>query len=464
MWSSKRLFEGFFNYQDADASEVATTSTASEFGTVGSATATATASAPAPADPTTSMFETMDSDYGVAPAPAPADPATSMFETMDSDYGVAGSAAPAQAQAPAPGPAPGPAPVSEGFLTLLINLVSRIDDERMKLYNLNSEDPTVLAKINQLALLRDELMDYVDNLRRGLITVQEIPLSVENANAFLQHLNTHQPGQGQYPALFRTANTNASAAPAPATSLGSLGGFDFKSLEGTQDMFKYLQDIKWRFELNYDPSLSQKTDLLNRLESLEKRIMDYAKEGVVMPDAVKQVLSRELDLLTKIIQNTKQTESVEYQPRQNSQHTRMTPSPSYRSDERTYSNPSRSYNLFDGVPRDSPDIRIRPGFVLTDEQIRRRGSAAAFNTQVVGGPDYKKRSEDLCRQIRGANIGTPADFGCIENPAEVSANYSWKGNYSMVCNRLGDTWGSWYPAMFGCPATTPGDRYNGNLL
>jgi hypothetical protein len=101
---------------------------------------------------------------------------------------------------------------------------------------------------------------------------------------------------------------------------------------------------------------------------------------------------------------------------------------------------------------------------MTDEQIRRRGSAAAFNGQAVGGPDYQQRSTELCRQIRQAGIGEPADFGCIENPAEVSANYSWKGNYEMVCNRISDTWGRGYPAQFGCPTVTADDRYNGNLL
>jgi hypothetical protein len=118
--------------------------------------------------------------------------------------------------------------------------------------------------------------------------------------------------------------------------LGSLGDFDFGSLEDAQGMFSYLQDMKWRFELSYDPTLSQKTDLLNRLEALEKRIMDYAKEGVAMPDNVKQVISRQVDELTKVLQNSKQTEPVNtYQPRQNSQHTRMTPSTTYRSDDRT---------------------------------------------------------------------------------------------------------------------------------
>ena len=86
-----------------------------------------------------------------------------------------------------------------------------------------------------------------------------------------------------------------------------------------------------------------------------------------------------------------------------------------------------------------------------DSKIQHRGSAASFDDSVVGGLDYKTRALEMCRQIQAANLGDPANFGCIKNPNDVSASYSWKGNYETVCSRLGDTWGSWYPQMFGCP-------------
>ncbi len=107
------------------------------------------------------------------------------------------------------------------------------------------------------------------------------------------------------------------------------------------------------------------------------------------------------------------------------------------------------------------DALRRPGFVMTDESIRSRASASAFNDKLVGGPDWKQRSADLCRQIQSAQVGDPRNFGCIGNQNEVSPAYSWKGNYEMVCNRLGDTWGSWYPEMFGCSPYDPTSKYNG---
>ena len=501
MWSS-RIYEGFFNYQDAGLdSTFASVDTAS----MSSATGIASDMSPSASiqngpSSSTSVMESSTSTMnsfgssindmaGLGPSPsglAGLGPSPSGLAGLGpSTSGLAGLG-PSPSGLAGLGPSPsglaglGPSTTSTGVsVTYLQDLMYRIDQESIALSQL-PESPTTIAKVNQLSSMRDQINTYVQKLLTNppQLTIEEVPITKEAADSFLRSLGTPTATGSEYPSLFTSpsqAPTTAApgAAPGAATSLGALGSFDFGSMEQAQGMFQTLQDVKWRIELSYDPSLSQKTDLLNRLEALEKRIMAYAKEGVAMPDSVKQVLSRELDLLTTVIKNTKQSEtSTFYKPRQSSQHTRMTSSSSatsYRSaDGRTYSNPVQDseggYSLFDGVPRDSADVRIRPGFVLTDEQIRRRGSAAAFNTQAVGGADYKKRAEEVCRQIRGANIGTPGDFGCIENPSEVSASYSWKGNYEMICSRLGDTWGSWYPAMFGCPSVTPDDRYNGKLL
>jgi hypothetical protein len=101
---------------------------------------------------------------------------------------------------------------------------------------------------------------------------------------------------------------------------------------------------------------------------------------------------------------------------------------------------------------------------MNDEQIKRRGSASAFDDSLVGGADYKKRSQELCRQVRGANLGDPQQFGCISNPDAVGPDYSWKGNFTMVCNRLGDTWGGWYPEMFGCPKYDPTQKFKATMM
>ena len=105
-------------------------------------------------------------------------------------------------------------------------------------------------------------------------------------------------------------------------------------------------------------------------------------------------------------------------------------------------------------PQPSNDYKIRPGFEMTDEDIKNRASLASFDPALVGTLDYKKTVRFLCSQIKDSGLGEPSDFGCIQNPeTDVGPDYSWKGNYKMVCSRLGNTWGDWYPEMFGCPKT-----------
>lgn len=103
-------------------------------------------------------------------------------------------------------------------------------------------------------------------------------------------------------------------------------------------------------------------------------------------------------------------------------------------------------------PLASNDYKIRPGYEMSTDEIAKRGSKATFDAQLVGGPDYKKNVKFLCSQIKAAGLGDPKEFGCISNQeTDVGPEYSWKGNYKMVCARLGNTWGEWYPEMFGCP-------------
>lgn len=93
-----------------------------------------------------------------------------------------------------------------------------------------------------------------------------------------------------------------------------------------------------------------------------------------------------------------------------------------------------------------------PMRVMSDEEIQQRGSRLTFDPTKVGQPDYKKNVKFLCSQIKDAGLGDPKQFGCIDNQEyDVGPDYSWRGNYKMVCSRLGNTWGSWYPEMFGCP-------------
>ena len=70
---------------------------------------------------------------------------------------------------------------------------------------------------------------------------------------------------------------------------------------------------------------------------------------------------------------------------------------------------------------------------------------------------------ELCRQIKSAQLGDTKSFGCIENPDTVGPDYSWQGNFKMICNRLGDSWGRSYPEQFGCPSYDPTAKFSSNF-
>jgi hypothetical protein len=106
----------------------------------------------------------------------------------------------------------------------------------------------------------------------------------------------------------------------------------------------------------------------------------------------------------------------------------------------------------------SPDTFVRPGAPLTDEQIQNRGSASAFDERTVGGLDYKARAKDVCRQLK-EEFGNAREFGCIEDQDSVSVDYSWRGNFQMICNRIGDMWGSDAGDKYGCPPFNPNTKF-----
>jgi hypothetical protein len=67
----------------------------------------------------------------------------------------------------------------------------------------------------------------------------------------------------------------------------------------------------------------------------------------------------------------------------------------------------------------------------------------------AGGFDWKERADAVCRQIKARGL-EPAAFGCVK-PADVSAEYSWRGNVAMVCKRLESSTDPGLPMSVGCP-------------
>ena len=68
----------------------------------------------------------------------------------------------------------------------------------------------------------------------------------------------------------------------------------------------------------------------------------------------------------------------------------------------------------------------------------------------IGNFDWKEGADEITENIRRARLN-PADYGCLEKGAQVSADYSWRGHAKMVCSRLATNADPGIPEQMGCP-------------
>ncbi len=329
----------------------------------------------------------------------------------------------------------------------LNTLIDRIDFEVLTLRRF-PESPTLLATISRLAVLRQDLMTFRLKLSATPpeMTFAETGISKQDADTFLASLG-RATASSTYPVL--GSNTGFSSAPSGVNASLFTSFSSLLENQELQKVFQGIQFIKWKFELDYDPKLHEKFFLLDRLENLEKRILSYSSAGVPVPAEVRELAKKELQLINQQIGKA-------------AAETFAPPPPTMPLGESTriptYTTSVRDPRVYD------TDVFVRPGSILSDDQIANRANFANYWKMQAGSLDYKKRVDHLCSQIQSAGLGNPAEFGCITDPTTVSRDYSWKGNWDMVCSRVGNTWGAWYPEMFGCPRPNPDDKYDGTLL
>lgn len=349
------------------------------------------------------------------------------------------------------------------------DLITNIQAEQIRLNNLRSSDPTTQTRIRLLDQLLVDLQDIVNKVETKRINESEIPINASSASNFMAQYK----GSDTLPYLMEQTGTTDSSLSTQTSAFSRphafTGGTDVTSVPTVDesmlptDVLKYLSNLKWsmKIKIHNDPGIAYRERTMDRIKELEQRIAAYAYNDIPIPNVLQYAFKRELETLSNSITDDyyasdEMPNSYSENPVQTniwSDNTRMP------RDERI--NALTDYNPFSEKDASNSDAIYRPGFVMTDETIKRRGSASVFDDSIVGGSDYKQRSTDLCRQIKSAQLGEPATFGCIENQNEVSASYSWKGNFDMICNRLGDTWGGWYPEMFGCSKYDPTMKYDG---
>ena len=309
--------------------------------------------------------------------------------------------------------------------------ISRAQSEQSRIDNLRSSAPDLSSRSQILERVRLALSDIVDKINNGTLTTDNLPFTKPDLTKFLSDVSN--------------PSSTITPIPKPASVQGTqptLGenssGYDIGTV--FEDISTAAQDLKWDLHIGYDPKVTIQRQLLKRLQQLTSDI-----KGMRGP---------ELD--TKMMElNVLQQQIATYDRRRTAEST--SPLEAYtRTPVASVAAPTM---LEEGheqpldVPAAVNDLSSRPGYEMTTDAIVHRASNSSY-TDTVSGPDYKQRALFLCKQIRGAELGDPKEFGCIANPEhDVGPDYSWRGNYKMVCSRLGSAWGGWYPEMFGCPAS-----------
>jgi hypothetical protein len=376
-------------------------------------------------------------------------------------------------------------PVGDFVTTITLGqlqtLLDRIKAANLVLANLRSSDPTLEQRSVTLEKLATDIQNMITKIQLKTMKLSDVPITPTAADAFLKQVDMTDTA---LPLLMsQQASSVTEAKMADSTSAESTTVPSDTSASKLQAIFKMMEDFKYTVHMKfaYDPASAQRTRIIDRIEALEKNIFAYASSDTPMPKDAVEVVKLELEVLkTLLISSTLLAHSPA--DRLETQDTREPfSSPDYPSLDQLnnatgleamvqggqYSDPMRQYkpntpanqnkNWWEGgYP--SPDTFVRPGAPLTDEQIQARGSASAFDESTVGGLDYRARAKDVCRQLK-EEYGSSQDFGCIADPDSVSPEYSWRGNFQMICNRIGDMWGSDEGGKYGCPPYNPNAKF-----
>ena len=354
-------------------------------------------------------------------------------------------------------------PIGVISVAQLKDLVKRIDSEILRLTNLRSTSATITTRIQQLTLLKANIGEFITKVERGQMKLEDVPITPDAATKFLTGLTTNSE---TLPPLIVPRGTMPSVIKAP-TGVAQYAGIP----EGEQAVAKLLnaaKDLRWSMEvrLEYDPHLKMREKMLGRIENIIQNLTKLSVSETPIPQKIHEDYLRQI----KGIQSAFAANPPTYRGGGDVGAMSRLPTGYARTPQGAPNPPGEAVHTAQGAgfgpqyntfPHGeiSPDIAIRPGFVMNDEQIARRASAASF-IPAAGGADYKARALELCRQVKAAQLGDTKSFGCIENPGEVGPSYDWKGNHTMVCNRLGDSWGRSYPEQFGCPPYDPTAKFS----
>ena len=328
------------------------------------------------------------------------------------------------------------------------DLIRRVKGFLDSLNALRTKDPVILTRIQTLQSLYSDLKDMKTKIGNGSLDPAQIPIKVGDARAFLA---TSLQVDQQLPNLI--------TGPPPEKPKSE----STSQTPQLNQLMKMAQYLKGTISISFDSDAYSREQMAARVDN----ILDLLQNKKITSKDARNILAALSAIQGKLgpsgFSSTNPFQAANANisdPSKNSFKTSYA-NTGYMPDSSQLD--AASHGSYAGQAG-GDNSQVRPGSLSmqTDDNIIKRGSGtyALYNYADVTGPDYKVKLTNLCSQITSSGLGTGEDLGCLKDLSMVGNDYGWKGAYSMVCNRLQNTWGSAYPQMFGCPVNDPTDRYS----
>jgi len=302
----------------------------------------------------------------------------------------------------------------------LQSLITSVKTITEQLKSLNTTEPVIVARIQNIDRLILDLNEIKQSLQQGKTTPDQIPIRVGDARNFLKQsskLETQLPNLISMPAV-----PDAGASQPTMTQA---------SPQNLLEMAKYL---KGSISLHFDGDLYAREQMAKRVDKITNML------------ETKKISSRDAENILQALTAIQGQLGPSNYEQMDVFKSKFSPTGGMPSESKPGYMPDQDQLK---KASDGGDDNIRPG-TGTNSYLKRASSAYsayAFNDSTA--PDYKDKLINLCANVTKSGLDM-GNIGCT-NIGNVGPDYGYKGAYLMICNRLEDTWGGSYPQMFGCP-------------
>jgi hypothetical protein len=300
--------------------------------------------------------------------------------------------------------------------TLQVNISAFIT----QLQNSGTVNAVINQRINVLNIILRQVMDYQTQVETGKMKASDIPITYKDYKAFLPFVDINDPTTNMNNPLPHLLNATGASA-----SLSNLFPFFFSGdISGAQlarELFeKYAKNLFT--DVGYDVNVK-----LNKKSDSERKVAE---------EVAKALANGTLGKNSKLAFDNDGDED---------------------GDTNGKAPNSTVSGMFNSI------IQAITGKNPAEDQAAGSGNSSVKVTtnsppSAPGHFNWKDRSKEICEQVKKRGLNA-YDYGCLNNPDDVSDNFSYRGYARMVCARLETNYDPSIPGLCGCPPPTwPGWR------